>query len=187
MLSANSGLRGCWAQCTLKSVVKAWRQKDEGVSTPARHVISLVFLLCDKFMRLLFHLGTWVIWGYSVARCIRGAIQAQHSWFQVEKNCTSGRKLCFFVTWYNISWVSMAGRISPFNTWDTHSHNSMYKVTDSGLTPRKCLEACGNNLTCSPGKKARRESIQVRAGSRGLWMWTSSSSGGWLMYFMMDA
>lgn len=24
MLSANSGLRGCWAQCTLKSVVKAW-------------------------------------------------------------------------------------------------------------------------------------------------------------------
>lgn len=41
--------------------------------------------------------------------------------------------------------------------------------------------------TCSPGKKASRESIQVRAGSRGLWMWTSSSSGGWLMYFIMEA
>lgn len=177
MLSANSGLRGCWAQCTLKSVVKAWRQKDEGVSTPARHVISLVFLLCDKFECLLFQLWTQAIWGYSVARCLCGAIQV----------FTSGRKLCFFVTWYNISWVSMAGRISPFKTWDMHSNNSIYKVTDSGITPRKCFEAGGNNLTCSPGKKARRESIQVRAGSRGLWMWTSSSSGGWLMYFIMDA
>ena len=40
-------------------------------------------------------------------------------------------------------------------------------------------------LTCRPGKKARRESIQLRTLTVGLCMWTLSSRGGWLMYFMM--
>jgi hypothetical protein len=40
-------------------------------------------------------------------------------------------------------------------------------------------------ITCRPGKNARRESIQLRTLTVGLCMCTLSSSGGWLMYFMM--
>lgn len=131
MLSANSGLRGCWAQCTLKSVVKAWGQRRATWSAQIQEKNK-----CRLFISMQFWWTAQVINSYLIPPSntkffgLSCSLALKCITFEscTVRLITSGRKLCFLVTWYNISWVSIAGRISPFNTWEI---NNTYKANDT--------------------------------------------------------
>lgn len=85
------------------------REGRKGQHTIA-HINAVVWDESSVFLRYL----TLFEWPQNIESWLDGET--------AERQSTSGRKLCFLVTWYSISWVSIAGRMSPFNTWDIHIH-----------------------------------------------------------------